>query len=160
MRKLLLLTVMLLVTVSSFAQDGRSIYNKYSDEDNVSAVYISQAMFRLIGKLPAIELEEGDMDLTGVINTLNGFYLISSENKKINSSLQSDVEKMVKAGKYEMMMEVKDNGTIVRIYLVGDEKIVSSLVVLVNEGEECTFLSIDGKMSRDKMNEVIADAME
>ena len=49
MKKIILIFAALLLAFSAFAQDGRSIYNRYSDEEGVTAVYISPAMFRLLG---------------------------------------------------------------------------------------------------------------
>ena len=40
-----LLAAFLLLTAGAKAQDGKGIYNKYSDNEEVSAVYISSAMF-------------------------------------------------------------------------------------------------------------------
>ena len=59
MKKLFAIAVFILLAVSVSAQDGRSIYNKFSDEPGVSAVYISPSMFKLIGKIPAIDLGDG-----------------------------------------------------------------------------------------------------
>ena len=38
MKKIFAIAAAMLVTVSAFAQDGKSIYKKYSDAENVSAV--------------------------------------------------------------------------------------------------------------------------
>ena len=56
MKKLFIIAATLLLGVLAHAQDGKSIYNKFSDEEGVSAVYISPSMFKLIGKLPEIEI--------------------------------------------------------------------------------------------------------
>ena len=50
MKQFYIIVAMLLLSISALAQDGRSLYNKYSDLADVEAVYISPAMFRLIGK--------------------------------------------------------------------------------------------------------------
>ena len=63
MKRFFILAAMLLVTISSFAQDGKSIYQKYSDSENISAVYVSPAMFKMIGKLPDIELNDGEVSI-------------------------------------------------------------------------------------------------
>ena len=60
MKKIIIIAAAILMTASAFAQDGKSIYNKYSDEAGVSAVYISPAMFRLMGRLPDIEVTDGE----------------------------------------------------------------------------------------------------
>ena len=82
-----------LAAITSFAQSGESIYKKYSGNKGVSAVYISPSMFRMIGKLPDLEIEDTDINLAGIIQTLNGLYIIEAENKSIAAALLSDVEK-------------------------------------------------------------------
>ena len=77
MKKLYILVAMLLVSITALAQDGRSLYNKYSDYDNVEAVYISPAMFRLIGKIPDVEMEGENVNLGPIIKSLSGLYILS-----------------------------------------------------------------------------------
>lgn len=158
MKKIFAIAVAMLLATSTFAQNGRSIYNKYSESENVSAVYISPAMFKMIGKLPEMEIGNEDMDLTPIIQSLTGLYLIDSENGQINESIKNDVETLVKNGKYELMMEVKDDGEIVKIYTTSKGDMVSSLVMLVYEKNECMFICIDGQMSQEMLNELIAKA--
>ncbi len=158
MKKILLAAAFMLLAVSSFAQDGRSIYNKYSDSKGVSAVYISPAMFRLIGRIPDLDLGGGDVDLTSVIQSLDGMYLIDSENADINGKIKSDAEKFVRSGKYEMLMEVKEDGEVVHMYTSGDEKVVTSFVMIAAEPGECTFICLDGKLSRKELEDLVADA--
>ena len=47
MKRIIIIATLLLASISAFAQSGKSIYQKYSDAENVSAVYISSAMFRM-----------------------------------------------------------------------------------------------------------------
>ena len=63
MKRIILLAVLLLTALTASAQSGKSIYQKYSDAENVSAVYISPAMFRLIGKIPDLEVGENHVNL-------------------------------------------------------------------------------------------------
>lgn len=158
MKKIIALAAALLLTVCAFAQDGKAIYNKYSDSENVSAVYISPAMFRLIGKLPDLDVNGSDMNLSGIVNSLTGFYLINSENKSINDALKADAEKLIAKGKFELIMEVKDSGEVVRMYTSGDKNTVTSFVMLVNEPNETTFISFEGSMSREELEKAIASA--
>ena len=74
MKRFIVIAVMLLMAVGASAQEGRNIYNRYSGGKGVSAVYISPSMFKLIGKLPNLEVEEG-MDLAPLIRTFEGFYM-------------------------------------------------------------------------------------
>lgn len=162
MKRIAILAALLLMTIGSFAQNGKSIYQKYSDAENVSAVYISPAMFRLIGKLPEItaDTEDGKVDLTPVIASLTGMYVIDSHNQSINNALASDVKKFISSGKYELLMEAKENGQTMRMYTLGDEKVVDSFVMLALENDETTFICIDGKMNRKDLEKVLAEQMK
>lgn len=157
MKKILVITAVLLLTATAFAQDGKSIYNKYSDAKDVSGVYISPAMFRLIGKIPDMEIADEDVNLTSIIKSLTGLYIIDSENGSINENIKRDAEKFVKDGKYELLMEVKENSETTHIYITGTNDNVSSFVLISYEPDECTFICIDGQISREKLEKIIAE---
>ena len=160
MKKILTLAVILIAACgTAMAQSGKSIYQKYSEAKDVSAVYISPAMFRMIGKIPDLNVEGDDVNLSKAIKSLTGLYLIDSENVSINSSLKSEVEKFIKGGEYELLLEAKDDGETVRMYTMGDEKTVTGFVMFAVEEGEVTFICIDGKMSREEMEAILAEQM-
>ena len=69
MKRICAIAAAMLLTITAFAQDGKSIYNKYSDLKGVTAVYVSPAMFRLMGKIPDINLGDGDLNLSPIITS-------------------------------------------------------------------------------------------
>jgi hypothetical protein len=158
MKQLYILVAMLLVSVSAAAQDGRSLYNKYSDNANVEAVYISPAMFRLIGKIPDMEVEDGSVNLGPIIKSLSGLYILSIKEDRIAEDLADDVNRFIKKGQYELLMEAKDNGEVMRMYTVGDDFVVNSFVMLARQGDEVDFICLDGTMPRDQLEALIAEA--
>ena len=159
MKKIIVIAVMLLSAIGAFAQDGKSIYQKYSDKDGVSAVYISPAMFRLMGKIPDLKVEDSDINLGPIIKSLSGLYIIDSTNPIVNDTLKGEVDSLVKAGRYEMLMEAKDSGETVRMYTLGTESIVNSFVMVSVDGEETSFICLDGKMNRDDLEKLLAEKM-
>lgn len=160
MKRTIILAALLLTAISSFAQNGKSIYQKYSEADGVSAVYISPAMFRLIGKIPDLNVEGEDVNLAPIIQSLSGLYVINSENPKTNEALIRDAEKFVSSGQYELLMEAKDSGQTVSMYTVGTDKIVNGFVMIAREGDETTFIYLDGKMGRDDLDKLLAGKMK
>ena len=158
MKRIYALLVMLAVSVAAFAQNGRSLYNKYSDYDNVEAVYISPAMFRLMGKIPDMELQAENANLGPSIKPLTGPYTLSTTREDIAADLAADVNHFIQRGSYELLMEAKDNGEVMRLYTVGDEQIVNSLVMLARDAAETSFICLDGTMPRDQLEAVIAEA--
>ena len=155
MKKFIVIAVMLLMAVGASAQEGRNIYNRYSGGKGVSAVYISPSMFKLIGKLP--NLEEG-MDLAPLIRTFEGFYMLDISDASAVSALRKDVNAMISKGRYELLMEVKDEGDNLHIYTAGNEKIIESFVFIASDGDSVQFICIDGAMNRSDVDKLIVEA--
>lgn len=156
MKKIALILAVIALSVSALAQDGKSIYNKYSNEEGVSAVYISPAMFKLIGKIPEIKVEEDGVDLSPIIQSLTGMYILSSDNPKVCAQLRDEASKFVKSKKYELLMEAKKAGEAVKMYTIGNDKTVNGLVLLASEKDEVSFICLDGKMDRKQFEETLA----
>jgi hypothetical protein len=155
MKRIIILAALLLTTIASFAQNGKSIYQKYSEAEGVSAVYISPAMFKLIGKIPDLNVEGERINLAPIIQSLSGLYLIDSQNADLNASLKAEADKFVQKGHYELLMEAKESGETVRMYTTGSETIVNGFVMIADEGEETTFIYLDGKMNREDLEKLI-----
>ena len=159
MKRIIILFAALLLSFSAFAQNGKSIYQKYSDAENVSAVYVSPAMFRMIGQIPDLEVGQENVNLTPVIRSLTGLYILNSENAAINGSLRADAERFINSGRYELLMEAKDSGETVRIYTVGNDSVIEGFVMLAAEASEVTFICLDGQMPRKDFEELFSKAM-
>ena len=163
MKKIYAIAVMLLMAVGAYAQSGKSIYNKYSDSKGVSAVYISPAMFRMIGQLPDLDVEAADgekVDIAPLVRSFEGFYLLSVSDKSQAAELKQEVQSMIKSGRFEMLMEAKDSGSTMRIYTVGDDKTISSLVMLAQEGDSVQFICLEGAMNRNDFETLMAKSIK
>jgi hypothetical protein len=152
---------MLLLTAGTWAQDGKGIYNKYSDNEAVSAVYISSSMFKLMGKVPNMQLSDGNsMNLGSIIKNLNSMYLLDCEDPDLCKEIISDVNKFISKYDFDLLMEIKDKGEVVRIYTSGNEKTVTQFIMTASEYDAFTFICLDGTMSRADLEKAIAKATQ
>ena len=158
MKKTITTIALALVALCALAQSPKNIYSKYSDEKGVSAVYISPAMFRLIGRIPDIEMGGGEVDLAPIIKSLSGMYILDCENAKVADRLLADVKKYIGSGDYELLMEAREDGQLFRMYTVGDEKVVKSFVLISSEPGATSFISFEGEIPREKLEEAVAGA--
>ena len=153
--------VMLMMVITASAQEGKNIYNKYSGKDCVSAVYISPAMFKLIGKLPDMQIQTedgGNVNVAPLVRTFQGFYLLDICDASIADSVKKEVDVMVSKGRYELLMEMKDGGEKLHIYTAGDEKVIESFVFIAGDSNEMQFICIDGAMNRSDVEKLLASA--
>ena len=157
MKKALVFFTFLIMTVNAFAQDSKYIYNKYSDEKGVSAVYISPAIFKMIGRIPEIDTGNSSQDISGVVRNLKGFYLISTENPELVESIKADVKKFIGNGKFELMMEAKDDGMATRFYTIGNDEVINSFVMSAYDEGECTFICMDGVIDRAELERLLTE---
>ena len=157
MKRILSTLALLLACMSLFAQSGRSFYQKYSDAEGVTAVYISPAMFRMMGGIPEFSAGSGEMNLAPLIRSLSGMYIINSENISLNRKLYDEVSRALGNGNFELLMEAREEGEKVQIYTSGDAVTVSSFVLVADEGDELTFIWLDGQMPRDQLENLISD---
>ncbi|MBR5275144.1 MAG: DUF4252 domain-containing protein [Bacteroidales bacterium] len=163
MKKIYAIAIMLLIAAGAYAQSGKSLYNKYSDSNGVSAVYISPAMFRMIGQLPDLDVEAADgekVDIAPLVRSFEGFYLLSVSDKSQAAELKQEVQSMIKSGSFEMLMEAKDSGSTMRIYTVGDAKTISSLVMLAQEGDSVQFICLEGTINRKDFESLMAKSIK
>ena len=163
MKRIIILAILLLSAAIASAQEGRNVYNKYSGGKGVSAVYISPSMFKIIGKLPDLEVKtaEGEsMNLAPLISSFKGFYMLDISNPATISAIDKDVASMISKGRYELMMEVKDEGEALHIYTSGNEKLIESFVFIASDGDTLQFICIDGEMNRSNFEKLIAGAMK
>ena len=162
MRRIIILAILLLSATIASAQEGKNIYNRYSGGKGVSAVYISPSMFKIIGKLPDLEMETADgnyMNLAPLISSFQGFYMLDISNSTTGSAINKDVASMISKGRYELMMEVKDEGNTIQIYTSGNEKIIESFVFTASDGDSIQFICIDGEMNRSDIEKLIVSSM-
>lgn len=158
MNKISLIIIALMASIAMQAQDYKSLYQKYSDDERVTAVYISPAMFKLIGKLPEVKIEDNGVDFGPMIKSMTGFYLLQTEDKDLADKIFKDVSKVVNGHKFETLMEVKDKGERVNVFSLGDKNFLKSLLFTAFQGNETTFISIDGLIKRDDVENAIGAA--
>ena len=158
MKKIIVIVLALMSSLILKAQDYKSLYQKYSDDERVTAVYISPAMFKLIGKLPEVKIEDNGVDFGPLIKNMTGFYMLQTEDKALADKIFKDVSKVVSGHRFETLMEVKDKGEKVNIFSLGDDNFLKSLVMTAFQGDETVFISIDGLMRREDVENAVGAA--
>jgi TusA-related sulfurtransferase len=127
---IVLIMAIMLLPLTGMAQSN--IFDKYSDNPDVTYVSIKPKMFQMIAKM-GINIEDPEakayMDM---VSSITSFKTIVTDNKTI----ATDINKWVKSrsGGLEELMEVRDNGSIVNFYVKEgkDADHVKELLIFVN----------------------------
>lgn len=132
MKNKLIVLVMAIMLLPLAGMAQKNIFEKYSDDADVTYVSIKPKMFQMIAKM-GINVEDAEakayMDM---VKSITSFKTIVTDNKVISA----DISKWVKSrsGGLEELMEVKDDGTEVKFYVKEgkDADHVKELLIYVN----------------------------
>lgn len=130
MKKIIITTVMALICYTGFSQ---SMFDKYEDLDNVSAVVVNQSMFRLLANID-VEVDDPEAkDFMDIAKSLKNLKVFITEDKKISADMKNSMDSYLKSNSLEELMRVKDKDANVKFYIKEgkDEDHVSELLMFV-----------------------------
>ena len=121
-------------------------FEKYADMKNVSYVYISKYMLGMASKasMPSVP----GVDTKSLASKLTGIQIVSSEEKTACAKLRNDVKDILARDKYEVLMQMREDGEKVDIYhCVGKQQ--SVVVMLMDEDDSATVMIFSGNFTLD-----------
>ena len=137
MKKSILIAViaLLMLPLSGMAQN---VFEKYSDNENVTYVSIKPKMFQMLAKMDINTDDPEAQEYINMVNSITSFKTMATDDKDISS----DIVKWVKSRStsLEELMVVKDNGVNMTFYIKEgkDEDHVSELLMFINGLEAVT----------------------
>lgn len=135
------------VAMTSLAVNAQvKAFEKYADMKNVSYVYISKYMLGLASKssMPSVP----GVNPKSLARNLTGIQIISSEEKTARAKLKNDVNAILAKDKYEVLMQIREDGNKVDIYhCIGKQQ--SVVVMLTDEDDSTTVMIFSGHFTLD-----------
>lgn len=132
MKNKLIVFVMAIMLMPLTGMAQKDIFEKYSDDSNVTYVSIKPKMFQMIAKM-GINVDDPEAKaFMDMVNSITSFKTIVTDKSEIST----DISKWVKSrsGSLEELMEVRDDGTNVNFYVKEgkDSDHVKELLIFVN----------------------------
>ncbi|RAJ07419.1 DUF4252 domain-containing protein [Arenibacter echinorum] len=125
--------IIVLVAVLPFIGFSQSMFDKFEDLDNVSAVVVNESMFKLLSKINVEVDDKEAQDFMDIAQNLKNLKVFITEDKKISADMQITMEKYLKSSSLQELMRVKDKDANVKFYIKSgkDEDHVSELLMFV-----------------------------
>ena len=119
------------------AQAQKNSFDKFSDYEDVTYIFISEAMLKLVGTtaMPSID----GIDINEIGSKLKSIQIITSE-KCTKNSLKSEAMSIIKKESYEKLIQVSEKDNKVDIYFKDGKK--NSIIVMVNDEKDDTVLIV------------------
>ncbi len=132
MRNRLIVFVIALMLVPLTGMAQKDVFEKYSDNSDVTYVSIKPKMFQMIAKMGINVEDEEARAYMDMVKSITSFKTMITDNKVIAADLAKWVKSRSSA--LEELMEVKDDGTNVNFYVKEgkDADHVKELLIFVN----------------------------
>ena len=132
-----IIAILVLAMASLNARAQANPFDKFADSKDVTYVYISEAMLKLIGT-EAIPIING-VDINEISGKLKSIQIITSE-KTTKESLKSEAMSIIKKEEYEKLLQISEPDNKVDIYFKDGKK--NSIIVMVNGEKNQTVLIV------------------
>ncbi|SFD11069.1 protein of unknown function [Algibacter lectus] len=132
MRNRLIVFVMAVMLLPLTGMAQKDVFEKYSDNSDVTYVSIKPKMFQMIAKMGINVEDEEAKAYMDMVKSITSFKTMITDNKVIAADLAKWVKSRSSA--LEELMEVKDDGTNVNFYVKEgkDADHVKELLIFVN----------------------------
>ena len=147
MKKYVILFCVAILPLMGFSQ---SLFDKYEDLDNVSAVVVNKSMFNLLSKIN-VEVDDPEaQEFMDIAKSLNNLKVFITEDSGISKDMRSSVDKYLRSSSMEELMRVKDEDTNVKFYIRPgkDDDHVQELLMFITgikDREELKDVDINGR---------------
>lgn len=124
----IVMAIMLMPAISS----AQNVFEKYSDNSDVTYVSIKPKMFQMIAKM-GINVEDPEAKaFMDMVNSITSFKTLVTDNKTISADISTWVKS--RSSSLEELMEVRDDGSEVKFYVKEgkDSDHVKELLIYVN----------------------------
>ena len=149
-RTLIIAIMATLCSVCSYGQ--QSFFDKYAEMDGVTSVYISKSMLSLF---PKGQTNVNGINIGDIASRLDNIQILSADEQPIVDKLRKETSDINTRNGYEELMRVREDGEKTTIYFKDGKKDKKEFVLLVDEKDEFTIISIVGDLTLQEIQGII-----
>lgn len=155
MKRFYILAILFAIAIVAANAQVSKLFERYSDTEGVTSVYISKAMLRMMPDIRTNGLEFNDMT-----EKLNSIRVLTTENTDLANKMGKELDSEIKKDSYELLLSANDDGAKANIYLKTESTGISHYLIIARESSELSIVLISGtitpadihKMSRRYLN--------
>ena len=149
-RTLIIAIMATLCSVCSYGQ--QSFFDKYAEMDGVTSVYITKSMLSLF---PKGQTNVNGVNIGNIGDRLNNIQILSTDEQPIVDKLRKETSDINTRNGYEELMRVREDGEKTTIYFKDGKKDKKEFVLLVDEKDEFTIISIVGDLTLQEIQGIV-----
>ena len=156
MKKRTYLLTILLTLGTLFCHAQQSFFDKYAEMDGVSSVYITKSMLKMF---PDMSGKINGVNVGSIANQLDNIQILSCEEAGIIEQLRKETKDINTKNGYEELMRIRDDGDKTTIYFKEKKNGNSEFVLITDEKDEFTIISIMGNITLQEMQKMVNESI-
>ena len=145
--------ITLLTTLCSICSYGQqSFFDKYAEMEGVTSVYITKSMLSLF---PKGQTSVNGVNIGNIASRLDNIQILSADEQPIIDKLRKESSSINTRNGYEELMRVREDGEKTTIYFKDGKKDKKEFVLLLDEKDEFTIISIVGDLTLQEIQGII-----
>lgn len=145
--------ITLLITFCSVCSYGQqSFFDKYAEMEGVTSVYITKSMLSLF---PKGQASVNGVNIGNIASRLDNIQILSADEQPIIEKLRKETSVINTRNGYEELMRVREDGEKTTIYFKDGKKDKKEFVLLLDEKDEFTIISIVGDLTLQEIQGII-----
>ena len=145
--------ITLLTTLCSICSYGQqSFFDKYAEMEGVTSVYITKSMLSLF---PKGQTSVNGVNIGNIASRLDNIQILSADEQPIIDKLRKETSVINTQNGYEELMRVREDGEKTTIYFKDGKKDKKEFVLLLDEKDEFTIISIVGDLTLQEIQGII-----
>ena len=145
--------ITLLTTLCSICSYGQqSFFDKYAEMEGVTSVYITKSMLSLF---PKGQTSVNGVNIGNIASRLDNIQILSADEQPIIDKLRKETSAINTRNGYEELMRVREDGEKTTIYFKDGKKDKKEFVLLLDEKDEFTIISIVGDLTLQEIQGII-----
>jgi hypothetical protein len=131
------------------------LFEKYENEDNVTVISISKAMFNLI---PG-NIQSSKVNIKNVSSKIESLLLLTSDKpdmaKKMNDDFKSFIDKN---RNYEDLMRIKDGKSNISFHAIKKGEVINEFIMLIIDEGDFVAIRIAGNFLMEDIQKIVEDS--
>ena len=152
MKKIMMLFALANIATGLIAQNNP--FEKFTDMEGVTSVYISKNMLSLMPKESGMQF--GEVDVSNFLEKLSSILILTSENKPASQEMVTLANKRIRDDKYELLMRGKsDDGELGNFFMKGKPENIHEMIRIVEDSDgESVIMLFLGAFSLDDAKKI------
>ncbi len=152
---IIIIFIMFLSSLSLSAQNTTQMFDKFSDNEEITTVFISKALLQMA---PELKADMGGANISNLIGKLSQIEIYTTEKKSVAQMMKSESDKLIKNKSYESLMTVKDKKDNVVFLIQRNKDRIDELLMVVSGLDECTIIRITGDFTMEDIRKVMSES--